>query len=44
MCKELDVLFPKQSADPKQKSLVMTPLITFKDLMDNVDKMQVWLW
>lgn len=43
MCKELDVLFPKQlAAAPKQqKSLVLTPLITFKELMDNVEKMQV---
>ena len=42
MCKELDILFPKQLADPlKQKSFVLTPLLTFKELMDNVEKMQV---
>ena len=42
MCKELDLLFPKQLADPmQQRSLVLTPLLTFKELMDNVEKMQV---
>ena len=42
MCRELDVLFPKQLADPiQQKSFVLTPLLTFKELMDNVEKMQV---
>ena len=42
MCKELDVVFPKQLEAPKQqKSYVLTPLVTFRELMDNVDKMQV---
>lgn len=42
VCKELDIVFPKQSADPmQQRSLVLTPLVTFKELMDNVEKMQV---
>jgi len=43
MCKEWDASFPKELVDPKQhKNLVLlTPLVTFKNLMDNVDKMQV---
>ena len=43
MCKELDMVFPKQLEDPKQqKSYMLTPLVTFKELVNNVDKMQVW--
>ena len=42
MRKELNVLFPKQLLDLKQqKSLTLTPLVSFKELMDNVDKMEV---
>ena len=42
MCKELDLLFPKQLPDVKrQRSLILTPLVTFKELMNNVDEMQV---
>ena len=38
------MLFPKQLADPKQrKSVVLTPLLTFKELMDNVEKIQVYI-